>query len=109
MIKNVADGAQKLPTKLTEIYSMTVKSFFFKHNRQDKYSRSKTGLGTYMYKKFDQLKLENKTVFKKLGKIALNGIKEGRPIFGSNEVDGRAGGLWIVSSIQALREMPSPT
>ena len=73
---------------MTEIYSMTVKIFFYKHNRDDKYSCSKTDLGTYMYKPFKQLHPENEMVFKGLGKIAFNGIKQGRLIFESNEVDG---------------------
>ena len=38
--------------------------------------------------KIDQLQPENETVFKRLEKIAFNGIKEGRLIFGSSEVDG---------------------
>ena len=85
---SIFDGGLQLPTKMTEIYSMTVKIFFYKHNRDDKYSCSKTDLGTYMYKPFKQLHPENEMVFKKLGKIAFNGIKQGRLNFESNEVDG---------------------
>ena len=81
-------GGLELPTKMTEIYSMTVKIFFYKHNRDDKYSCSKTDVGTYMYKPFKQLHPENEMVFKRLGKIAFNGIKQGRLIFQSSEVDG---------------------
>ena len=85
---SIFDGDLQLPTKMTEIYSMTVKIFFHKHNRDDKYSCSKTDLGTYMYKTLKQLHPENEMVFKRLGKIAFNGIKQGRLIFESNEVDG---------------------
>ena len=85
---SIFDGGLQLPTKMTEIYSMTVKIFFYKHNRDDKYSCSKTDLGTYMYKTFKQLHPENEMVFKRLGNIAFNGIKQGRLIFVSNEVDG---------------------
>ena len=85
---SIFDGGLELPTKMTEIYSITVKIFFYKHNRDDKYSCSKTDLGTYMYKPFKQLHPENEMVFKRLGKIAFNGIKQGRLIFESNEVDG---------------------
>ena len=85
---SIFGGGLELPTKMTEIYSMTVKIFFYKHNRDDKYSCSKTDLGTYMYKPFKQLHPENEMVFKRLGKIAFNGIKQGRLIFESNEVDG---------------------
>ena len=85
---SIFDGALKLPTKMTEIYSMTVKIFFHKHNRDEKCSSSKTDLGTYMYKTFKQLQPENEMVFKRLGKIAFNGIKQGRLTFESKEVDG---------------------
>ena len=85
---SIFDGGLQLPTKMTEIYSMTVKIFFYKHNRDDKYSCSKTDLGTYMYKPFKQLHPENEMVFKRLEKTAFNGIKQGRLIFESNEVDG---------------------
>ena len=85
---SIFDRDLQLPTKMTEIYSMTVKIFFYKHNRDDKYSCSKTDLGTYMYKPFKQLHPANEMAFKKLGKIAFNGIKQGRLIFQSSEVDG---------------------
>ena len=85
---SIFDGGLQLPTKMTEIYSMTVKIFFYKHGRDDKYSCSKTDLGTYMYKPFKQLHPENEMVFKRLGKIAFNGIKQGKLIFQSSEVDG---------------------
>ena len=85
---SIFDGALKLPTKMTEIYNMTVKIFFHKHNRDEKCSSSKTDLGTYMYKTFKQLQPENEMVFKRLGKISFNGIKQGRLIFESKEVDG---------------------
>ena len=85
---SIFDGGLELPTKMTEIYSMTVKIFFYKHNRDDNYRCSKTDLGTYMYKPFKQLHPENEMVFKRLGKIAFKGIKQGRLIFESSEVDG---------------------
>ena len=85
---SICDGALKLPTKMTEIYNMTVKIFFHKHNRGEKCSSSKTDLGTYMYKTFKQLQPENEMVFRRLGKISFNGIKQERLIFESNEVDG---------------------
>ena len=84
---SIVDGGLQLPRRMTEIYSMTVKIFFYKHNRDDKYSCSKTDLGTYMYKPFKQHP-ENEMVFKRLGKIAFNGIKQGKLIFQSSEVDG---------------------
>ena len=81
-------SVRNLPTKLTEIYSIAIKMFFFKHNRDDKYSHSKTKLETYVHKEFDELQPENDEVFKKLGKIAFDGINERRLIFGTSEVNG---------------------
>ena len=79
------DAEHKLPVKITEIYSISVKMFFYKHSR-GKYSCSKTDLGCYMYKRFDELQPENDEVFKKLGKIAFDGIKIGKLVFESHEV-----------------------
>ena len=87
LINISSDAEHKLPVKITEIYSISVKIFFHKHSR-GKYSCSKTDLGCYMYKKFDELQPENDEVFKKLGKIAFNGIKSGKLVFESHEVSG---------------------
>ena len=88
ILKHSNSAAQNLPTKLTEIYSIFIKIFFFKRNRDDKNSRSRTELDTYIRTKFDQLQPENKMVFKPLGEIAFNGIKESMLIFVSSEVKG---------------------
>ena len=87
LINISSDAEHKLPVKITEIYSISVKIFFYKHSR-GKYSCSKTDLGCYMYKRFDELQPENDEVFKKLGKIAFNGIKSGKLDFESHEVSG---------------------
>ncbi|XP_068679888.1 NLR family CARD domain-containing protein 3-like isoform X3 [Montipora foliosa] len=87
LINISSDAEHKLPVKITEIYSISVKIFFYKHSR-GKYSCSKTDLGCYMYKRFDDLQPENDEVFKKLGKIAFNGIKGGELVFESLEVSG---------------------
>ncbi|XP_068674136.1 NLR family CARD domain-containing protein 3-like isoform X2 [Montipora foliosa] len=87
LINISSDAEQKLPVKITEIYSISVKIFFYKHSR-GKYSCSKTDLGCYMYKRFDELQPENDEVFKKLGKIAFNGITSGKLVFESHEVSG---------------------
>ena len=87
LINISSDAEHKLPVKMTEIYSISVKIFFYKHSR-GKYSCSKTDLGCYMYKRFDELQPENDEVFKKLGKIAFNGIESGKLVFESHEVSG---------------------
>ncbi|XP_068679899.1 NLR family CARD domain-containing protein 3-like isoform X3 [Montipora foliosa] len=87
LINISSDAEHKLPVKMTEIYSISVKIFFYKHSR-GKYSCSKTDLGCYMYKRFDELQPEDDEVFKKLGKIAFKGIKSGKLVFESHEVSG---------------------
>ncbi|XP_068679880.1 NLR family CARD domain-containing protein 3-like [Montipora foliosa] len=87
LINISSDAEHKLPVKMTEIYSISVKIFFYKHSR-GKYSCAKTDLGCYMYKRFDELQPENDEVFKILGKIAFNGIKSGELVFESHEVSG---------------------
>ncbi|XP_068679894.1 NLR family CARD domain-containing protein 3-like isoform X3 [Montipora foliosa] len=87
LINISSDAEHKLPVKITEIYSISVKIFFYKHSR-GKYSCSKTDLGCYMYKRFDELQPENDEVFKKLGKVAFNGIESGKLVFESHEVSG---------------------
>ena len=87
LINISSDAEHKLPVKITEIYSISVKIFFYKHSR-GKYSCSKTDLGCYMYKRFNELQPENDEVFKKLGKIAFNGIKSGKLVLESHEASG---------------------
>ena len=76
----------RLPTKLTEIYSIAVKLFFFRHN--DEYRFSPRDCDQDIFKEFHKLPSEVQDVFKGLGEIAFNGIKQGRLIFGSREVNG---------------------
>ena len=72
-----------LPTKLTHIYSFAVKLFYFRHS--DKY-RTETVGQEEIFKTFDELDEETKERFKELGRIAFNGITEGRYTFESDEV-----------------------
>ena len=79
---NVLTGVG-LPTKLTQIYKGAVKLFFFKHNEQyrDKpLSREEI--------ESDNLPPEVEEKFKRLRKVAFNGIKERRLIFVKSEVQG---------------------
>ena len=76
-------GGVSLPTKLTEIYKKTVKLFFYKHNEE---FRDKT----FTREDFESNDLhpEVEEQFKRLGKVAFNGIEEGKLIFARNEVQG---------------------
>ena len=74
-----------LPTKLTDIYSIAIKMFYFKHSRNYKQYQGRADL---IRKPFENLPRGVKRVFKRLGKIAFEGLKEGRLIFESKEVEG---------------------
>ena len=74
-----------LPTKLTDIYSIAIKMFYFKHSRNYKQYQ---GQADFIREKFENLPDGVKADFKRLGEIAFTGIKEGRLIFESREVEG---------------------
>ena len=74
-----------LPTKLTDIYSIAIKMFYFKHSRNYKQYQ---GQADFIREKFENLPDGVKADFKRLGEIAFTGIKEGRLIFESKEVEG---------------------
>ena len=74
-----------LPTKLTDIYSIAIKMFYFKHSRSYKQYQ---GQADFIREKFENLPGDVKDDFKLLGEIAFTGIKEGRLIFESKEVEG---------------------
>ena len=76
--------SKSLPTKLTKIYSTALKIFYFRHN--DKYRMSEEARDQLFLKPFHELPTECKKEFQRLGKIAFDGIKEGRLLFTSEEV-----------------------
>ena len=78
-------GFTSLPTRLTEIYSIAVRMFYFSYD-DDQYRHNKTEGQQFFLRPFKELSSPVQEVFKRLGKIALNGIKEGRLIFESHEV-----------------------
>ena len=79
-------GFTSLPTRLTEIYSIAVRMFYFSYD-DDQYRHNKTEGQQFFLKSFKELPSSVKKVFTRLGKIALNGIQEGRLIFESHEVN----------------------
>ena len=85
----LSESSQALPTKMTDIYKMTVKMFFFNHNReglsQNELERLKS---THMYEPFEKFPEELQKIFNSLGEIAFKGIEEGRLLFESSEVSG---------------------
>ena len=85
----LSESSQALPTKMTDIYKMTVKMFLFNHNREgfspEELARLKS---THMDEPFDKLPEELQKIFNSLGEIAFKGIDERRLLFDSSEVSG---------------------
>ncbi|CAH3183248.1 unnamed protein product [Porites evermanni] len=77
-----------LPTRLTELYSIAIKIFYFCHG--DIQSRYPSHEAQEFYlQPFNALPKHVQKLFKRLGKIAFQGIKEGRLVFESGEVHGQ--------------------
>ena len=104
----LSGSSAQLPTKITDIYQMTVKMVFFNHNRE-KWSLNKleTLKGTHMYEPFENFPEELKEILNRLGGIALEGIKEGRLLFASSEVSGLedCGLLHKLPNVQSKRPL----
>ena len=94
-----------LPTKLTDIYSIAIKMFYFKHSRNYKQYQ---GQADFIRETFENLPDGVKADFKRLGEIAFIGIKEGRLIFESKEVEGLedCGLLHRLPDLCALADSP---
>ena len=95
-------GSSSLPTKLTEIYSIAIKIFFFRHGETYRYSE--TDCDQFVFKQFRELPSTVQEVFKRLGAIAFKGIKERRLIFGTREVEG----LEDCGLLHRLPDRPAP-
>ena len=87
----LSESSQALPTKMTDIYQMTVKMFLFNHmhNRKGFSQKELEKLkSTHMYEPFENFPEELQKIFNTLGEIAFKGIEEGRLLFESSEVSG---------------------
>ena len=85
----LSESSQALPTKITDIYKMTVKMIFFNHNREGFFPEEPERLkSTHMYEPFENFPEELQKIFNSLGEIAFKGIEEGRLLFESSEVSG---------------------
>ena len=85
----LSESFQALPTKMTDIYKMTIKMFLFNHNRKGFSLKELERLkSTHMYEPFDKFPDELQKIFTSLGEIAFNGIEQGRLLFESSEVSG---------------------
>ncbi|XP_074622519.1 uncharacterized protein LOC141880843 [Acropora palmata] len=82
----LSESSQALPTKMTDIYKITVKMFLFNHNREGFSPQELARLkSTHMDQPFDKLPDEFQKILNSLGKIAFKGIEEGRLLFESSE------------------------
>ena len=79
-------GLTSLPTRLTQIYSIAIKMFYFSYD-DGQYRHNKTKGRPFFLKPFKKLSSAVQKVFTSLGKIAFDGIQEGRLIFESREVN----------------------
>ena len=107
----LTSSSQQLPTKMTDIYQMTVKMVFFKHNREKWSLKELEKLKkTHMYEPFENFPEELQKVFFRLGEIAFKGIEEGRLIFESSEVSGleECGLLHKMPGVQSKRSLNEP-
>ena len=85
----LSESCQALPTKMTDIYKVTVKMFMFNHNREGLSLKELERLkSTHMYEPFDKFPEELQKIFNSLGEIAFKGIEEGRLLFELSEVSG---------------------
>ena len=83
------ESSQALPTKMTDIYKMTVKMLLFNHNREGfSHEELEKLKPTHMYAPFEEFPKQFQNIFRRLGKIAFKGIKENRLLFEASEVRG---------------------
>ena len=107
----LSESSKALPTKITDIYKMTVKMLLFNHNRegfsQEELEKLKS---KYMYKPFEEFPKELQKIFNSLGEIAFKGIEEGRLLFESSEVSGLedCGLLHKLPDVQSKRSLNEP-
>ena len=89
IILSESSQAAQLPTKMTDIYKMTVKIFLFNHNRERLSLKELERLkSTHMYEPFDKFPEELKKMLNSLGEIAFKGTEEGGLLFEPSEVSG---------------------
>ena len=91
LLQSILCESSQLPTRMTDIYEMTVKMFLFSH-MHDRKGFSQKELeklkATHMYEPFENFPREVQKILKSLGEIAFKGVEEGRLLFESSEVSG---------------------
>ena len=91
LLQSILCESSQLPTKMTDIYQMTVKMILFNH-MHDMEGLPRKELeklkSTHMYEPFENFPEELQKIFNSLGEIAFKGIEGGRLLFESSEVSG---------------------
>ena len=91
LLQSILCESSQLPTRMTDIYQMTVKMILL-HHMHDREGFSREELeklkSTHMYEPFENFPRELQKIFNSLGEIAFKGIEEGRLLFESSEVSG---------------------
>ena len=91
LLQSILCESSQLPTKMTDIYQMTVKMILFNHMHgmeglpRKELEKLKS---THMYEPFENFPKKLQKIFNSLGEIAFKGIEEGRLLFESSEVSG---------------------
>ena len=91
LLQIILSESSQLPTKMTDIYQMTVKMFLFNHmHYREGFSQKELQKlkSTHMYEPFENFPEELQKVLNSLGEIAFRGTEEGRLLFESSEVSG---------------------
>ncbi|XP_067042459.1 NACHT, LRR and PYD domains-containing protein 13-like [Acropora muricata] len=91
LLQSILCESSQLPTRMTDIYQMTVKMFLFNHmHNREGFPREELDKlkSTHMYEPFENFPQELQNIFNSLGEIAFKGIKGGRLLFESSEVSG---------------------
>ncbi|XP_044168890.1 nucleotide-binding oligomerization domain-containing protein 1-like [Acropora millepora] len=100
LFQSILRESSQLPTRMTDIYQMTVKMFLFNHmHNREGFPREELEKlkSTHMYepfengvlsKPFENFPQELQKILNSLGEIAFKGIEEGRLLFESSEVSG---------------------
>ncbi|XP_044173452.1 NACHT, LRR and PYD domains-containing protein 12-like [Acropora millepora] len=107
----LSESSQPLPKKITDIYEMTVKMFFFSHNREGVSQKELEKLKSkYMYQPFEKFPEELQKICNRLGEVAFKGIQEERLLFESSEVKGLEdfGLLHKLPDVQSKRSLNDP-
>ena len=91
LLQSILCESSLLPTKMTDIYQMTVKMFLFNHmHNREGFSRKELEKlkSTHMYEPFENFPEEIQKILNSLEEIAFKAIEEKRLLFESSEVSG---------------------